>query len=78
MYHKKIWAVAKCDSNDDVLYVTAESASLIKTLARCGLTNLCSLDNMGSFGILSSHDGTFALREYTRITEYKTGSGGGL
>lgn len=21
-YHKKIWAVAKCDSNDDVLYVT--------------------------------------------------------
>ena len=22
MYHKKIWAVAKCDSNDDVLYVT--------------------------------------------------------
>ena len=22
LYHKKIWAVAKCDSNDDVLYVT--------------------------------------------------------
>lgn len=23
LYHKKIWAVAKCESNDDVLYVTA-------------------------------------------------------
>lgn len=22
LYHKKIWAVAKCESNDDVLYVT--------------------------------------------------------
>ena len=23
LYHTKIWAVAKCDSNDDVLFVTA-------------------------------------------------------
>ena len=22
LYHKKVWAVAKCESNDDVLYVT--------------------------------------------------------
>jgi hypothetical protein len=22
LYHKKVWAVAKCKSNDDVLYVT--------------------------------------------------------
>lgn len=22
LYHREIWAVAKCDSNDDVLYVT--------------------------------------------------------
>lgn len=22
LYHKQMWAVAKCDSNDDVLYVT--------------------------------------------------------
>ena len=24
LYYKKIWAVAKCDSNDDVLYLTGE------------------------------------------------------
>ena len=23
LYHKKVWAVAKCESNDDVLYLTA-------------------------------------------------------
>lgn len=26
LYHKKIWAVAKCESNDDVLYVTENGA----------------------------------------------------
>ncbi len=26
LYHKKIWAVAKCESNDDVLYVTGSGA----------------------------------------------------
>lgn len=75
---KKIFSLYPCKRHLQTAGIYPESASLIKTLARCGLTNLCSLDNMGSFGILSSHDGTFALREYTRITEYKTGSGGGL
>lgn len=29
LYHKLIWAVAKCDSNDDVLYVTDDEVYYI-------------------------------------------------
>lgn len=41
-------------------------------LARCGLTNLCGLEDMERFEIPGSHDGTFALREYSRIVECRT------
>lgn len=48
-----------------------ESRELGRLFEQCGLTNLCGLDNMSEFEITGSHDGTFALREYTRIAEYK-------
>lgn len=48
-----------------------ESRELGQLFEQCGLTNLCGLENMSEFEITGSHDGTFALREYTRIAEYK-------
>ncbi len=27
LFHEKVWAIAKCESNDDVLYVTGREAS---------------------------------------------------
>lgn len=48
-----------------------ESRELARLFEQCGLTNLCGLDNMSEFEITGSHDGTFALREYTRIAEYR-------
>lgn len=48
-----------------------ESRELGRLFEQCGLTSLCGLENMSEFEITGSHDGTFALREYTRIAEYK-------
>lgn len=53
--------------------VYPESRELVRLFGQCGLTNLCGLENMGEFDITGSHDGTFALREYSRIAEYKSG-----
>lgn len=44
------------------------------TLRRCflrvGVTNICEISEMSSFSFLGSHDGSFALQQYTRIVEY--------
>lgn len=48
-----------------------ESRELGRLFEQCGLTSLCGLENMSEFEITGSHDGTFALKEYTRIAEYK-------
>lgn len=47
-----------------------ESRELGRLFEQCGLTNLCGLENMSEFEIAGSHDGIFALREYSRIAEY--------
>lgn len=49
-----------------------KNGELIRILARCGLTNLYGLDEMGQIMIPGAHDGAFALREYSRIVEYST------
>ena len=43
--------------------------SLIQMLAAAGVTRICPLDQMSRMDLLESHDGSFALQQYSRMVE---------
>lgn len=63
LYHKKVWAVAKCESNDDVLYVTEDEIYYIFHLAY-------STQNLEGFPKYEKFADIYAVKEFfeSRLT----------
>lgn len=45
--------------------------SLREKLIRLGVTKICEIDKMTEFDMTTTHDGVFALQQYSRLVEYK-------